>query len=72
MFYIQHVDRGTFLGTDRSFMYNQHNCGYHCPIAGHLEVSTTTSREVKTKWRFHSGVLFLVKREGSDDIDLDL
>ncbi len=54
------MNRGTFIGTDRGFAYNQHNCGYHCPIMGQLEVSATRNREGRTRWRFHSGILFQI------------
>ena len=62
IFYLQHEGRGTFVGTDRAFAYNQHNCGYHCPIMGQLEISATRNREHRTKWKFHSGILLLTRR----------
>jgi hypothetical protein len=37
--HVKHTNRNTYLTTNRSYQFNQNNCGYQCPIMGQLEVN---------------------------------
>jgi len=56
---LKHVETGAYLMAREDFDYNANNCGQQCPIAGHLEVSTTIQVDKyrhAIKWHTAEGV----------------
>lgn len=71
---LKHLDSGGYLLAREDWDYNENNCGHQCPIAGHLEVSSTADADRyrhTVQWRTAEGIFWPQGRRAGTEVRID-